>query len=412
MKFLYSRCLFWFSISFLFSCSLFSQDIRYANIPIYENKDLVPYKIQNKDYKKFKKLVKKYFFSMPESSYKGKNFSIYLLSKREMKILEKSNLSYESFSKSAPFKYYDIGFDERYKKKFKKLNDLRAGYKDERLNKIYLQAIAEKFPDKVKYFELGESRLGRVIPALEITSNKPSEYKIPILFTGAHHANELISTEHCYDIIYNLLNDFEKYEPYLEHISIWIVPIVNPDGSYFFWNQSVDMGRKNGYLPHDMQENDPTRGVDLNRNYPFRWNSGNRKASSGFSNNVFYRGESPASEPETKSMISLAKRERFLFAMSFHSYATAILFPYTIDNLTNPDPDYVKDLASRLVKYAKSVRANKEFAIRKNLYPVDGTDQDYYYHTFGTNAFIAESSHQNVDYKIVKEILKGFKGVW
>ena len=394
------------------SCSLFSQDIRYPNVPIYENKELVPYKIQNKDYKKFKKLVRKYFFSMPETSYKGKTFTVYLLTKREMKILEKSNLPYESYPSSAPFKYYDIGYDARSKKKFKTLEDLHAGYKDERINQIYLQTIAEKFPDRVKYFELGETRLGRVIPAIQFTSSKPSEYKIPILFTGAHHANELISTEHCYDIIYHLLNDFEKYEPYLENISVWIVPIVNPDGSHFFWNKSVDMGRKNGYLPLDMNEDDPTRGVDLNRNYPFRWNSGNKRASSGYTNNVFYRGPTAASEPETKSMILLAKRERFLFSMSFHSFATAILFPYTIDNLTNPEPDYAKDLASRIIKYAKSVRLNKEFRLLKNLYPVDGTDQDYYYHTFGTNAFIAESSHQNVEYKIVKDILRGFKGAW
>ena len=170
------------------SCSLFSQDIRYPNVPIYENKELVPYKIQNKDYKKFKKLVRKYFFSMPETSYKGKTFTVYLLTKREMKILEKSNLPYESYPSSAPFKYYDIGYDARSKKKFKTLEDLHAGYKDERINQIYLQTIAEKFPDRVKYFELGETRLGRVIPAIQITSSKPSEYKIPILFTGAHQA--------------------------------------------------------------------------------------------------------------------------------------------------------------------------------------------------------------------------------
>lgn len=393
-------------------CSLFSQDIRFPNIPIYENKETIPYKIHNKDYKKFKKLVRKKFLFMPETSYKGKNFSIYLLDKRERKILEKSNLSFESYTSSAPFKYYDMGYDLRSKKKFQKLEDLQTGYKDERINKIYLQAIAEKFSNYAKYFELGESRLGRVIPALEITSQKPSEYKIPILFTGAHHANELISTEHCYDIIYHLLNDFEKYEPYLEYISIWIVPIVNPDGSYFFWNQSVDMGRKNGYLPPNMNEDDPMRGVDLNRNYPFRWNSGNKRASSGNINSVFYRGQIPGSEPETKAMMSLAKDERFLFSMSFHSFATALLYPYTIENLTNPEPDYAKDLASRIVRSAKSVREGKEFRLLKNLYPVDGTDQDYYYHTFGTNAFIAESSHHNVDYKIVPYILKGFREVW
>ncbi len=386
--------------------------MRYPNVPVYDNKELIPYKIQNKHQKKFKKVIKKFFSSMPDSTYKGKNYTVYLLDKSEMKALEKSNIPYESFSKSAPFKYYDVGFDSRMKRKFKDLDDLKSGYKDQRLNKIYLKALADKFPDKVSYFELGKTRLGRVIPAIRITSPKKSEYKIPILFTAAHHSNELISTEHCYDIIYHLLDDYEKYEPYLENVAVWIVPMVNPDGSYFFWNHSIDMGRKNGYLPQEMRENDRSRGVDLNRNYPFEWNSGHKTASSGNTSHFFYRGPTAASEPETQAMMSLANRERFLFAMSFHSFATAILFPYTIENVSNPEPDYVKNLGSRLIKSAKSVRLGKEFVLRKNLYPVDGTDQDYYYHEFGTNAFIAESSHQNVDYKIVRAILKGFKGVW
>lgn len=395
-----------------FSCSIFSQEIRYPNTPIYERKDLVPYKIYNKHQKKFRKLVKNFFHSMPPITHKGKDFTIYLLDKQEMNALEKSNLPYESFTKSAPFKYYDTSYDSRLKRKFHNLNDLNSGYKDQRLNKIYLQAIAKEFPDKVKYFEIGKTRLGRAIPAVQITSPKKAEYKVPILFTGAHHANELISTEHCYDIIYHLLDDYDKYEPFLETISIWVVPIVNPDGSNFFWNYSIDMGRKNGYLPDDMRESNRTRGVDLNRNYPFKWNTGHRFASSGDNTHHFYRGPSPGSEPETQAMMRLADLERFVFSMSFHSFAAAILFPYTIENTFNPEPDYAKTLGQRLLRSAKSVRTGKEFALRKNLYPVDGTDQDFYYHEYGTIAYIAESSHQNVDYEIVQHILKGFKGVW
>jgi hypothetical protein len=45
-------------------------------------------------------------------------------------------------------------------------------------------------------------------------------------------------------------------------------------------------------------------------------------------------------------MMSLANKERFLFAMSFHSYAAAIYFPYTIENVSNPEPDYVKNLGN------------------------------------------------------------------
>jgi hypothetical protein len=157
-------------VQIFISCSLLSQDVRYPNVPIYDNKELVPYKIQNKYHKKFRKVVKKFFSSMPDSTYKGKNYTVYLLDKSEMKTLEKSNIPYESFSKSAPFKYYDVGYESRLKRKFKDLDDLRSGYKDQRLNKTYLKSLADIFPERVSYFELGKTRLGRVIPQFEFFS--------------------------------------------------------------------------------------------------------------------------------------------------------------------------------------------------------------------------------------------------
>jgi hypothetical protein len=72
----------------------------------------------------------------------------------------------------------------------------------------------------------------------------------------------------------------------------------------------------------------------------------------------------------------------------------------------------VKNLAHTLASLVQLKRAGKTFLAKKNIYPVDGTDQDYYYHKFGTNALILESSHLNVDYKNIAEILQGFRPLW
>jgi hypothetical protein len=113
-------------------------------------------------------------------------------------------------------------------------------------------------------------------------------------------------------------------------------------------------------------------------------------------------------------MMALAEKERFLFSLSFHSFATKILYPYTIENIKNPEPDYPKQFAIQIADLAKSYHpVKRKFEAIKNIYPVDGTDQDYYYFKYGTIALLAESSHKNIHYKHnIKKILSGFRPLW
>ena len=65
-------------------------------------------------------------------------------------------------------------------------------------------------------------------------------------------------------------------------IDLWLVPSMNPDGV-------ADNTRKNA------------NGVDLNRNFPFRW------GKIGNPNYWQYAGTSKASEPETKAMVKFIR---------------------------------------------------------------------------------------------------------
>ncbi|OCC29396.1 Peptidase M14 [Leptospira interrogans serovar Canicola] len=196
---------------------------------------------------------------------------------------------------------------------------------------------------------IGKTARGREIPALLLTNTTtPDEEKISVLFNCAHHANEVISIEHCYDIIYSVLSRPKEYQEILNKMKIWIVPIVNPDGARHFWHVSNLMGRKNGY-PGSGPVNDKLNpGVDINRNYPFYWGKAGGGYSSSNPSNYFYRGPSPGSESETKAMMDLANRERFAASISYHAYANCLLIPYSIDSLNNPEPDVAKEIGKKI----------------------------------------------------------------
>lgn len=393
--------------------SLIAKTIIYRpHTPLYFSKKEILVQFPKQQKEKILHYYSRQKWQKPEITFQ-RGGSLYALTKsyyyqRIQRKFSIRNISY----KRAFFRQYAKNYQQRYERGFKTLKDLISGYKDNRLNKKLLQGVSNHYPDLIQYENLGKTRLGRDIPAVRISLPAPQNDKITILFNGAHHSNELISTEHCYDILYQILTDRKALRKLLEQVEIWIVPIVNPDGSYFFWNRSLLMGRKNGYLASGQEKSSLHRGVDLNRNYPFKWHTGQKRASSGHINSVFYRGPTPGSEPETRAIMALIERERFTFSISFHSYATCILFPYTIEEVTNPQPDYVKKLAEILADRAISTRPDKRFVAKKNIYAVDGTDQDYFYFQYGTNALLVESSHHNPKYEIAREVMAGFKEVW
>jgi hypothetical protein len=401
---------------FVLGCSLLSVRANEPRktIPIdnfYDTSGLLAVSIPGKDYPSIAKKVKDNLNIKLNPTF-SKGYKIVLLTKSQIDSIEKLSIKLNVLQ-NPPFRYLVHDYNARYKRGYKDLKNLISEYKSYQLNQKLLKSLEKNFPALVTYRELGKTTMGFPIPAIRITTPNNNRNKVSILFNGGIHASELIGTEHCYDIIYQILTKPDDYKVALNNINIWIVPIINPDGSFLFWYKDNRMGRKNGYLHDSHSELDPNRGIDLNRNFPFKWNSGHPKASSANPSHSFFRGDEEGSEPETKAMMELAESERFLFSISFHSFATKLLFPYTIEGITNPDPDYPKELARKLAPLAKSYHPVKErFEAVKNIYPVDGTDQDFYYFKYGTNALLAESSHKNIDYSNVGTIMEGFRPVW
>lgn len=193
--------------------------------------------------------------------------------------------------------------------------------------------ITEKYPDTdVK--RLGNSILGKPIDLYKIGEGKNN-----ILFVGAHHGAEHITGSVLYSFILNLLcaranggtHEGIDIALYLKTFTLWIVPVLNPDGVEMSINGISDnplIDRQRKMCPSGdfslWQAN--SRGVDLNHNYSAGFNEyklieRERDIRPGRS---LYSGEYPESEPETHALANLFRCVPFSLTVSLHSQGEEI----------------------------------------------------------------------------------------
>jgi murein peptide amidase A len=131
---------------------------------------------------------------------------------------------------------------------------------------------------------LGRSLDGRAIIAIE-TGDLDDPHKT--LVVGCIHGNE------CAGIA---IADQLAAAPPPAGLDLWIVPDLNPDGAA--------AGTRGD-----------ARGVDLNRNFPWRW-----QPLSG----LFYSGPRPLSEPESRIAYRLIRRLRPAISIWFHQHLNVV----------------------------------------------------------------------------------------
>ncbi len=268
------------------------------------------------------------------------------------------------------------------------------GYKNAAMSNALLKAYAQRFGSRAHYEVIGTSHEGREIGALLVSSDLRSVSGKPtILLNGGHHGDEPLSTEFVLDAAQQLRESRDhRIHEAMEHFAIWLVPLVNPDGNHAFLHLSRRAARKNGRDFDGNRRRDRWDGVDLNRNYPFWWGRLGERGSRSRTASSKYRGPSPASEPETQAMMQLAERERFVAAISYHTGTVALLAPYTIPGPGNPQPNVAWELGRHIAKAMPHHAQDRPVTVRKNLYAVDGTDQDWHMFAHGTLALLFEGA--------------------
>src|SRR5262249_30781330 len=263
------------------------------------------------------------------------------------------------------------------------------------------QAIAQAHPNLAQVVNLGPSYEGRQIFALKI-SRSPSvddRSKPDVLITGCHHAREWVSVEPPMYFAGQLVNQYATSDlaRYLvDHLQIWIVPVVNPDGLTYSQgspNNQLDgvrLWRKNR-RPVNSGGCSSGIGVDLNRNYDYQWRlPGDQPCPYFFDDNgasddpanEVYRGPSAGSEPELKALQVLTNDPNHHFAarIDYHNYKQLILYPWGYQVPASVDASAQSTLAKRMSDLAlatSNVFYQPEQSI--GLYITTGSSTDYSY---------------------------------
>ena len=145
---------------------------------------------------------------------------------------------------------------------------------------VFLAAAAGGLPaaSAEPWETIGRSGEGRPIQALRVGSPRA---RVKVLVVGSVHGNELAGRA--------VIERLRGARP-PRGTALWLVRDANPDGA-------AAGSRHNA------------AGVDLNRNFPFRWRP---------QDGVYESGPGPASEPETQAMQRFIERERPRVTLWYH----------------------------------------------------------------------------------------------
>jgi carboxypeptidase T len=263
-----------------------------------------------------------------------------------------------------------------------------------------LLALQQKNPAIAKVFDLGDSLERRHIYGLKISDNvEREENQAQVLILGCHHAREWISVEVPFLFGKHLVESYAtdpEVKRLVDRSEIWIIPLVNPDGleytihTYRYWRKNR---RDNGGEQF---------GVDLNRNYDYKWGVDNI-GSSGDPASGVYRGPAPFSEPETRAVRDLFLKKSFRSMVSYHSFSQVILYPWGYTNLPSDREAEMRDIAGEMASRIKAVngRAYAPGQSGKDLYLTNGDTTDW---TFGLSGIPSYT----IELPPIDEIFGGF----
>ena len=252
-----------------------------------------------------------------------------------------------------------------------------------------LMALADSYPGLAQVMDIGDSLEQRNIYALWISDNVGLQENEPsVIFLGCHHAREWISVEVPYLLGKYLVENYSsdpEVKRLVDNSDIWIVPLVNPDGLeysihfYRYWRKNM---RNNG---------DGTYGVDLNRNYGYRWGWDNQGSSPHTASEV-YRGPGPFTEPEIQAVRSLFEQQDFQALVTYHNYSQVILYPWGYTEEASDQEGLLSALGNEMSRLMEQVGGRYYGAERAGagFYLTNGDTTDWSFGVYGIPSFTIE----------------------
>nr|XP_013189801.1 unnamed protein product [Amyelois transitella] len=241
-----------------------------------------------------------------------------------------------------------------------------------RLEDIYgfLDYLAKTYPAIVSVKSIGNSHEGREIKLLRISNGNPTNKAVFI--DGGIHAREWISPATVTYFINQFAENFDVEDEDIKNIDWYFVPVLNPDG-YEYTHLKDRLWRKNRKPGAGR-----CSGVDLNRNFGYRWGG---KGTSNSPCDEIYRGPRAFSEPESKAIQDFFKSSASEFSayLTYHSYGQYILYPWGYDNAVPPDHLDLNAVGKKMATAIKST-GDDNYSVGSSsnlLYPAAGGSDDW-----------------------------------
>ncbi|MEW6055424.1 MAG: M14 family metallopeptidase [Bdellovibrionota bacterium] len=268
----------------------------------------------------------------------------------------------------------------------------------------------------MRKFSIGKTFEGRDIWAVQVNSNALAHGDNPVLisakpgifFVGNHHAREHLSAEIPLMFLQYIAEHYgsdAEITNLVRKRDIYVVPMLNPDGVA----RDISTGKYLWHRKNTRPNNEVNPGVDLNRNYGYKWGQG---GSSGVPSSDIYRGEHAFSEPETQAVKKFIEdRPNIKIVLSYHTFSELILYPwgYTYDKVEKED-DYKAHvaMAEKMAKWTGYTPQQSS-----ELYITSGDTTDWVYGALGIFSFTFELSPKDMSggafYPGVKVIDKVFQ---
>ncbi|MFF5387564.1 M14 family zinc carboxypeptidase [Streptomyces sp. NPDC013012] len=255
---------------------------------------------------------------------------------------------------------------------------------------------ARTHPGLTKAVSIGKTLKGQDILALKISKGagrSEDGSKPATLYMSNQHAREWITPEMTRRLMHHYLDGYGKDERItriVDTTELWFVLSANPDGyDHTHADPANRQWRKN------LRDNDgdgrtgPGDGVDLNRNFAYKWGYDNEGSSPDPADETF-RGEGPMSEPETRAIDAFQKRIGFAYGINYHSAAQLLLYGVGWQVATDtPDDVALKALAGTP---ENSAVPGYRPQVSSELYTTNGEADGHAANVNGTQMFTPEMS--------------------
>lgn len=223
-----------------------------------------------------------------------------------------------------------------------------------RLVDLILEGLKNRY-SFINVTDIGTSEGGRPIQAISFGRGSNE-----VFINASHHANEWITTPLVLKYAEKLLSAYvnkgtilgRSAEDILSAITLYIVPLVNPDGvnlvngalpptsSEYMNAVTIADSFPQIPFPHGWKAN--IKGTDLNLNYPAEWNKAKEiKYALGFTKPAprDFVGASPLSAKESLSIYSFTMEHDFVMTLSYHTQGKVIFWKFL--NIIPPEAERI-----------------------------------------------------------------------